>query len=796
MEAPSRNLQQQQQAQPAWYAAPRPMVHDLPHMQATPNLCQNKGQSTEADLIIGTWQYDRNDGTVGTFDIFAGPRSNLVYHKEGSIKHHDYRYVRGDLLKRHDHLFVVNKFVADDGRVNECVQMHLKHDVRSDTVSRYVAHDMNQEWDRHDCIRIPLTKSSLPSTMFTEVPDTRPAIIDSGALITTLPQQMETVDQQFPFRPAEISGIWLRDCANAVFESLQRNDVRKAQDYFNWVAERCSEQPDKACVKHSVFMLMDFEDCRWFMEHVDNLLYKGIQDNVRNMIEHVYDSAAVPVLSNPGKATKVFQSLVPMVMDQSCREPATTTPYGHTSTMKLLTFKLLKIVGFTEIAVTGQYYADTYTPETQFVEELHKNGLLDGTVAMFGPSVQNRAAGMKLMREYPIPNAFLDVGLQGSIRFGDSDNICQDVLNAVVEIDEIFNGRGYEQKHHLRRNMQDTPRGEVSVNLVDLMEFLDLKADGEMDPEKKASMIKIFRTWLNDDLFNQRVCAILTEEGRGRATYGDYGTISKWLREFFPRDRFRILVHAHAGDGNTQDAASIDAVSHGADGVWAGFIPHAAQGGHNSSFVFLDNCYQNGNPCIRELNLAHGIEIARRFYALNFNDINIPDDCPIWGKRPGQIVHQAFQISSGETWRQRGPELYGQCSAQLRSKLMEEWKQLMPAQEQKDKYYQSLNDDHEENYFEATTRIAPLVSDDTTWQIRIQEMNVVSNRDLLDLRCNPEVFSQSVRCIAFALMNGDVRANFNSHATVARCKEILLKRKGKYFIKATASNKPNAASGH
>ena len=48
------------------------------------------------------------------------------------------------------------------------------------------------------------------------------------------------------------------------------------------------------------------------------------------------------------------------------------------------------------------------------------------------------------------------------------------------------------------------------------------------------------------------------------------------LGKHFPFDeKYRILIHAHAGNGNTQDAAGIEAALNGGNGVWSAVIPQA-----------------------------------------------------------------------------------------------------------------------------------------------------------------------------------------------------------------------------
>ena len=101
-------------------------------------------------------------------------------------------------------------------------------------------------------------------------------------------------------------------------------------------------------------------------------------------------------------------------MDQTVREPATNTPFGHTGYMKLLTLQIVRRMGFKDIAITGQYYGSSYTPETQVLEWMrYKGEPMQGMVAMFGPG--EREAGIRAIRDFGIPNAFLDLTLKAGI---------------------------------------------------------------------------------------------------------------------------------------------------------------------------------------------------------------------------------------------------------------------------------------------------------------------------------------------------------------------------------------------
>lgn len=64
----------------------------------------------------------------------------------------------------------------------------------------------------------------------------------------------------------------------------------------------------------------------------------------------------------PRAEAKVLRQTRPVVMDHTVREPATTTPFGHTGYMKYLSLKIIQKMGLKSIAISGQYYGSSYTP--------------------------------------------------------------------------------------------------------------------------------------------------------------------------------------------------------------------------------------------------------------------------------------------------------------------------------------------------------------------------------------------------------------------------------------------------
>merc|ERR1712194_345653 len=133
----------------------------------------------------------------------------------------------------------------------------------------------------------------------------------------------------------------------------------------------------------------------------------------------------------------------------------------------------------------------------------------------------------------------------------------------------------------------------------------------------------------------------------------------------------------------------------GANGIWAALIPQAAQGGHNSYLPFFASLVNQGNShCFNSFHLRQAMQCARHVYYLNFNTYAVPDDCPIFGKRPPAQVHSAFDKGlEGNKWRQR---------------LTSHWDDWTPDQKKKFKY--ESNFEEKKASGDCSYRISPLVS--------------------------------------------------------------------------------------
>eukprot|EP00435_Cladocopium_sp_Y103_P076075 s33_g75.t1 len=333
-------------------------------------------------------------------------------------------------------------------------------------------------------------------------------------------------------------GLKIKEVCDRLFRSLQNpeEDDGTADDELRAWCRQAKAGDAPSILKQSIFGLMTPDEIKHFLLSPDNNLWHEIAQFTEEFLQLLQKAPvsaySAEELTPETPYSKRLQRMQPVVMDQTVREPATYTPFGHTGYMKLLSLRIVRAMGFKDIAITGQYYKDSYTPETQILEEMEMHGeKMDGTIAMFGPSQEDRKAGVAAMKKFKIPNAFLDTTMKSSQRFADA-NFVTSVLEAVEEVDVLFKEMGLPDDPW--RDDNDINRkpgsGEVSLNLVDLMEFLDLKNDGSMDQEKKAQAEEAFATWKRNPIFRRRVVAILTEEGRGCAHYLDYGHLVKWLR--------------------------------------------------------------------------------------------------------------------------------------------------------------------------------------------------------------------------------------------------------------------------
>ena len=208
-------------------------------------------------------------------------------------------------------------------------------------------------------------------------------------------------------------------------------------------------------------------------------------------------------------------------------------------------------------------------------------------------------------------------------------------------------------RHYRAQLPPETVRaGRIYIRMADIFDAFD------DDPRYVVQVLKL--------LGGLPITGILYEDVRGsRFTFESNGLV-RLMRRYLAPPR-KILAHPHSGNG-MEDAATIEAVLAGADGVWSGFTPQAAQGGHGSALMFLTNLVRAGNPNVQRLyQLRKLVDVARRMWQIHDRH-DIEPNTPVVGERAYRYVDQYFE--QGDLPCDLAPELIG---AQAGYEIMPAW---------------------------------------------------------------------------------------------------------------------------
>ena len=342
-----------------------------------------------------------------------------------------------------------------------------------------------------------------------------------------------------------------------------------------------------------------------------------------------------------------LRELEPCILDMSFREATLSSRYGHTLADKIELWELASEFGFTDFGLSNFYDFPSVTD--QFLEHLLAHDVpLDqflvsiGVEPADGSNAVARSPAVVRTEEAGIPNVILVV----EIRPRTVELSGRDREEMLRDIDRYI-------RHYRAQLPPETARvGRIWIRMADIFDAFD------DDPHYVVQVLKL--------LGASPITGILYEDVRGSRFIFESNALVRLMRRYVPPPR-KILAHPHSGNG-MEDAATIEAVLEGADGVWAGFTPQAAQGGHGSALMFLTNLVRAGNPHVQRLyQLEKLVEVARRMWQIHDRH-DVEPNHPVVGERAYRYVDHYFE--QGDLPCDLAPELVG---AQAGYEIMPAW---------------------------------------------------------------------------------------------------------------------------
>ena len=332
----------------------------------------------------------------------------------------------------------------------------------------------------------------------------------------------------------------------------------------------------------------------------------------------------------------VLRDVKPYMIDMSSREATLSSYFGHTLDDKKELHRLACDLGFDNFGLPNFFAFPSVVDE--FLDDLVADGesldpffttiavepLKDGAPFPMGPAAKKTV-------EFGIPNVILLV------------ETCPSVVEAIGSSREKMIG---DLRDHILEYRRLLPppgdrKGRIFVRLGDPFDTFD------QDVEYLTRIFKMLGT--------MNISGVLFEDVKGtRFPFETYALVTL-MRHYLPRPH-KILAHSHLGNG-TEDAASLECILAGGDGVWSGFTPQAAQGGHGSALMLLTNLLRARNPHVRRLfNTEKFQEVAERMWHIH-DHTGIPPNTAVVGERAYLYVDKYFEQTDNP--RDLDPDLIG-----------------------------------------------------------------------------------------------------------------------------------------
>jgi hypothetical protein len=323
-----------------------------------------------------------------------------------------------------------------------------------------------------------------------------------------------------------------------------------------------------------------------------------------------------------------LRGIEPYLVDLSLRENPVGSNLGQTLADKLAILPKLREFGFRNISLGTLDYAmpDELEVDDDFMLYLRDHGFdMTGCFAFTAMGIQSAdgtftpdPSQLKL-RDYGVPNTVHEISISEAGR-GTQYDLGTLRRSLPASIDWLC--------EHIRGDDGNPPR--ILVNIVD-----GCDAFAEC-PDVVCSIL--------DLLAGQPIEGVTFEDDRGTFLPFQVGAYVAVARSLLPPP-MKLLVHIHAGAG-FENASVIEALLHGADGIWGGLPKRAAIIGHASLGELIANLARLGNPHVRDYRLHQLLPLATGLQELD--DLGpVADDLPVLGHNAYRLTLSSFRQIPG-----------------------------------------------------------------------------------------------------------------------------------------------------
>lgn len=314
----------------------------------------------------------------------------------------------------------------------------------------------------------------------------------------------------------------------------------------------------------------------------------------------------------------------PRLIDCSLRESIVGSQLGHTLEDKINIFESIRKIGFKDVILGTLNYSE---PGGNQVEDDFMVALRDqcadtsGCYALIDPGhigankVLIPSPSMLKWSSYQVPNAILEICLHRPCTPHD------DWLPTLIEDLNASINWCVEQ---CQRQQRSLPR--IAINIIDGCNVFATNVELACDFLKLLSPLK--------------VDALSLEDGLGTSFHFQLSTYIEIARKLLP-ETTEIWVHIHAAYG-LENAAALDALIAGADGVWAALTRRGALVGHASLLELIANLLRAGNQSLSYLELSNLGAAAQKVHALQGRSAP-PEDTPLIGSNAMRLPNDFFR---------------------------------------------------------------------------------------------------------------------------------------------------------